>query len=283
MTDLAAITGQRALEAKKKESQVTNGLDKDAFMKLFLEQLKNQDPTSPMETDKIITQTAQLTQVEMQEESKKTMKEVAEAIKSLSASNESLQKFQGDLKKTFEEIDKSAKESVASNHALTSISSLGALKLIGKIAESDVDGLKFDGNNALDFSLYFDSKIDAKKGDPSVQIFNKDKQLVRTLSLKNEDGKEGYINLSWDGKDDNGNNLAAGDYFIRAQYNLDSKTRQYQESRIGRGLVESVVMQDGKPMLKMGELLVGLDSAKEFYDKSDKSGKHEEATQATEG
>lgn len=36
-------------------------------MKLFLEQLKNQDPTAPMETDKIITQTAQLTQVEMQE------------------------------------------------------------------------------------------------------------------------------------------------------------------------------------------------------------------------
>lgn len=271
MVDLAAISGQKAHEAKKKEAEVANGLDKNAFMKLFLEQLKNQDPTSPMETDKIITQTAQLTQVEMQEESKQTMREVAEAIKSLKSSNESLKEFQGDLKKAFEEVSKSAQASVEGTHALTNISSLGAIKLIGKIAETDVDGLNFDGERPLDFALYFDDKIDATEGDPSVQIFNKDKQLVRTISLKSEDGKQGYVALSWDGSDDNGNKLASGSYFIKAEYNLDKNTRQYEQSRIGRGLVESVIMQDGKPMLKMGEMLVGLDSAKEFYDKGEKS------------
>ena len=54
--DLGEVTGSTAAREKKKESaQIANGLDKDAFMKLFLEQLKNQDPTSPMETDKICT------------------------------------------------------------------------------------------------------------------------------------------------------------------------------------------------------------------------------------
>ena len=51
--NLAEITGAKAAqEAKKQEApKIANGLDKDAFMKLFLEQLKNQDPTAPMETD----------------------------------------------------------------------------------------------------------------------------------------------------------------------------------------------------------------------------------------
>ena len=38
--DLGEITGATASREKKKEStQIANGLDKDAFMKLFLEQL----------------------------------------------------------------------------------------------------------------------------------------------------------------------------------------------------------------------------------------------------
>lgn len=51
--DLAEVTGAKAAQERKKEQPtIANGLDKNAFMKLFLEQLKNQDPTAPMETDK---------------------------------------------------------------------------------------------------------------------------------------------------------------------------------------------------------------------------------------
>jgi flagellar basal-body rod modification protein FlgD len=42
-------------------------LDKDDFLKLFLVELQNQDPTSPMETDKMVSQTADLTAVESQQ------------------------------------------------------------------------------------------------------------------------------------------------------------------------------------------------------------------------
>ena len=43
--DLAEVTGSAAKIAKEKEKvRNINELDNDAFMRLFLEQLKNQDP-----------------------------------------------------------------------------------------------------------------------------------------------------------------------------------------------------------------------------------------------
>ncbi|MDU7692795.1 MAG: flagellar hook assembly protein FlgD [Helicobacter sp.] len=268
MVDLAQISGQKAAAAAKagKNDEVANGLNHDAFMRLFLEQLKNQDPTAPMETDKIITQTAQLTQVEMQEENKKTMKEVAEAMKASKEANEALKTFQNDLKGTLESISQSLNQNTQSNASLSHLSSLGALKIIGKVAETNIDGVNFDGNK-LDFSLYFDSPIDATKGNPTIEIFNSDKQLIKTISLKDKDKQAGYLHFQWDGLNDSGKKADVGSYFIKAQYNLDSETRQYEESRIGRGLVESVLFDNGKPMLKMGDLMAPLDSAMEFYDK----------------
>ena len=40
------------------------GIDKDAFMKLLVEQMKNQDPLSPMDDKDFIAQTAQFTMLE---------------------------------------------------------------------------------------------------------------------------------------------------------------------------------------------------------------------------
>ena len=59
-----------------------NSLSNEAFMRLFLEQLKNQDPTAPMETQEILTQTAQLTQVEAQEKMKTAMEKMTSAMES---------------------------------------------------------------------------------------------------------------------------------------------------------------------------------------------------------
>ncbi|WP_300900028.1 flagellar hook capping FlgD N-terminal domain-containing protein, partial [uncultured Helicobacter sp.] len=114
--DLAEVTGSAAKIAKEKEKvRNINELDNDAFMRLFLEQLKNQDPTAPMETDKIITQTAQLTQVEMQEQNKKTMIEVAEAMKSTQETNKELKEFQEQMKESLEALNTGMQENAKSN------------------------------------------------------------------------------------------------------------------------------------------------------------------------
>ncbi|PDX02994.1 flagellar hook assembly protein FlgD [Helicobacter pylori] len=264
--DLAEVTGAKAAQERKKEQPtIANGLDKNAFMKLFLEQLKNQDPTAPMETDKIITQTAQLTQVEMQEENKKTMQEVASAMKSNKETNESLKDFQGTLKDTMENLNKGMDDSLKANNALREVSALNSVSMIGKIAETDVSGANFDGNNKLSFSLFFDEKIDASKGVPAIQILNENNELVKTISLKDYNGQKGYINFEWDGTNEKGEKVPKGNYKIKAEYNLDSQSKQYLQTRIGRGEVESVIFDKGKPMLRMGEMILPIDSAIEFY------------------
>ncbi|WRE58250.1 flagellar hook assembly protein FlgD [Helicobacter pylori] len=264
--DLAEVTGAKAAQERKKEQPtIANGLDKNAFMKLFLEQLKNQDPTAPMETDKIITQTAQLTQVEMQEENKKTMQEVASAMKSNKETNESLKDFQGTLKDTMENLNKGMDDSLKANNALREVSALNSVSMIGKIAETDVSGANFDGNNKLSFSLFFDEKIDASKGVPAIQILNENNELVKTIPLKDYNGQKGYINFEWDGLNEKGEKVPKGNYKIKAEYNLDSQSKQYLQTRIGRGEVESVIFDKGKPMLRMGEMVLPIDSAIEFY------------------
>ncbi|WP_208378252.1 flagellar hook assembly protein FlgD [Helicobacter pylori] len=264
--DLAEVTGAKAAQERKKEQPtIANGLDKNAFMKLFLEQLKNQDPTAPMETDKIITQTAQLTQVEMQEENKKTMQEVASAMKSNKETNESLKDFQGALKDTMENLNKGMDDSLKANNALREVSALNSVSMIGKIAETDVSGANFDGNNKLSFSLFFDEKINASKGAPAIQILNENNELVKTIPLKDYNGQKGYINFEWDGTNEKGEKVPKGNYKIKAEYNLDSQSKQYLQTRIGRGEVESVIFDKGKPMLRMGEMILPIDSAIEFY------------------
>lgn len=57
-------------------------LSKDSFMKLLLVELQHQDPTAPMDSDKILTQTSQLATLESQENNNKVMTELATQMKS---------------------------------------------------------------------------------------------------------------------------------------------------------------------------------------------------------
>ncbi|WP_169975161.1 MULTISPECIES: flagellar basal body rod modification protein [unclassified Campylobacter] len=77
------------LKAKKKADALAKAdgtnpgaqLDKDAFMKLLLTELQYQDPTSPMDSEKMLTQTSQLATLETQENTNQMMKKLAEQLK----------------------------------------------------------------------------------------------------------------------------------------------------------------------------------------------------------
>ena len=269
--DLAEVTGaKQAQELKKnqeKSPKIANGMDKDAFMKLFLEQLKNQDPTAPMETDKIITQTAQLTQVEMQEENKKAMKEMVDSMKVMQETNNEFKNFQTTLKDTMEKLGEGIDNSIEASGQMSQASAFQSVSMVGKIAETDVSGINYNGEGRVSFSLYFDQPIDASRGKPIVQIFDENKQLVRTLDLAQKNGESGYVEFSWDGLSDRGEQVDSGSYSVSAEYNLDPKTNHYLTTRVGRGEIQSVLFDKGKPLIRMGELILPLNAALEFYDK----------------
>ena len=52
-------------------------LDKDSFMKLLLVELQHQDPTDPMDADKILTQTSQLATLESASNTNKALEDLA--------------------------------------------------------------------------------------------------------------------------------------------------------------------------------------------------------------
>ncbi|KIM08947.1 MAG: flagellar hook capping protein [Sulfurovum sp. FS06-10] len=55
-------------------------LDKDSFMKLLLVELQHQDPTDPMDSDKILTQTSQLATLESAENTNQALSDLAEQL-----------------------------------------------------------------------------------------------------------------------------------------------------------------------------------------------------------
>jgi len=90
-----------AIESISSQSTGTNTtttnrttLDKDAFLKLFMEQLKNQDPMEPMDNSEFTTQMAQFSTVEQ--------------LTNISDSAESMLQFQNNLAYSIDSLNLSA-------------------------------------------------------------------------------------------------------------------------------------------------------------------------------
>jgi len=75
--DMAGVT--KYVNEATKTKTYTDTLGKDAFLKLLVSQLKNQDPMKPMEDKEFIGQMAQFSSLEQAQNTNKTMKEQAAA------------------------------------------------------------------------------------------------------------------------------------------------------------------------------------------------------------
>ena len=62
-------------------------LDKDAFLKLFIKQLELQDPTDPMDTEKMLEQTSYLSTMEMNENMQNTLNSLSQKLQTQSQLN----------------------------------------------------------------------------------------------------------------------------------------------------------------------------------------------------
>ena len=128
VSNLNSIVEGGTKPGEKRDLINKNGiLNKDAFLKLLLEQLKHQDPTSPMETDKMLSQAADLTVVESQQN-------IAKALEKMSS-----------------------KLAAASDYNLVSA--------VGKMADTGKDRITVSGSNERhNFSLYFPKDYKVGKG-----------------------------------------------------------------------------------------------------------------------
>jgi len=153
-------------------------LGKDDFMKLLLTELQYQDPTSPMDSDKILSQTSQLAALESQDKTNK-------ALEALTAS-------------------------------FTQNKNFAAVSAIGKYARLE-NSLQLTqdtkGNiNPVNFELNFAE--DVKEG--KIEIYDENNRLVKVMPIDaTEKGKHSF---TWNGLNDAGEEATPGKFKIVANY-----------------------------------------------------------------
>jgi len=173
------VTGSTSLTENSNLGVNPKGImGKDDFMKLLLTELQHQDPTSPMDSDKILSQTSQLAQLESQEKTNK-------ALEALTAS-------------------------FVNNKNFSAVSSIGKYaKLENSLAlTNDKQGKP----NPINFDLNFAE--DVKSG--TIKIYDENFYLVKTLKV--EEGQAGKQSFNWDGTNDGGEYAKGGSYSVVADY-----------------------------------------------------------------
>jgi flagellar basal-body rod modification protein FlgD len=218
--DLNLIANGTSSTSSSSVENPKSALDKDSFLQLLLVELQYQDPTEPMDSEKILTQTSQLATLESADNTNSTMEKLVDRM----------------------------------NGSMDT----GALSAIGKMASLGSNAITLaDGKSQ--FEVWFPTDI--KSG--TLKIKNSDGDVVKTVSLDEQEGKSGVLAFQWDGRNDDGELLDDGYYSVTAEY-LDTDNNQ-QETQFGVYPVESVRYSEGTTYVKLGSSYVPMDYVSDFY------------------
>lgn len=184
--------------------------DFNTFLTLLTTQLKNQDPTSPMDSNEFTQQLVQFSQVEQQIDMNKNLETMISLMQSQQSS--------------------------------------ANLNYVGKVVDVDSADATLTSGNSVFWSY------ELPEGTTSVQynILDKSGNVVRSVSAASGDldlDSAGRIELSWDGKDNNGNQLASGTYTLEVTAK-DSGGKSLDGVNVyTRGYVEGLETVDGQQYL----------------------------------
>ena len=153
-------------------------LGKDDFLKLLITQLQYQDPTAPMESAEILTQSSQLAALETQQATNK-------ALEQLTAS-------------------------FAQTKDFSAVASIGkTARLENKVTlQEDQNGDVSPVNIELGFAE------DIQSG--TISIYDENNFFIKSIDIEKND--LGNHSFTWNGTDSTGNNAKGGDYTILAKY-----------------------------------------------------------------
>jgi flagellar basal-body rod modification protein FlgD len=183
-------------------------LGKDEFLNLLVTQLRYQDPMEPMKDTEFVAQLAQFSSLEQ-----------------LSSINSSLD--------SSSQLDYILSQTIANTMATT---------LIGKqiIADGNQIPHTYGENDTLNFNLASDA------ADVEIKIYDDAGTLVRTITQ--EDLDSGMNSCQWDGKNESGVNVAAGEYTFQVTAK-DSAGKDIKVETRRIGIVDSVRYIDGQGYL----------------------------------
>ncbi len=187
-------------------------LGKDAFMQLLISQLAYQDPLEPMENTEFISQLAQFSALEQQQN-------IAAGIQLLALS-----------------------QTASTNSQM--------VNLIGKRVLTP--GNRFSLETEKPVTLRFD--LEGQGTPAEIVIKDKDGNVVRKINIT--EFQQGTNQVSFDGKDENGNPLAAGNY----TYEIVSATGDKIDglTTYANYLVDAVAFDGSTILLKSAGITINL-------------------------
>ncbi|RTI90449.1 flagellar basal body rod modification protein [Campylobacter jejuni] len=235
-TSSGSTSGTTGTDSSSSSGIVSNPnatLDKDAFLKLLLIELQHQDPTDPMDSDKMLTQTSQLSALEMQQNTNTTMQKMVETMQKLSDS-------------------------------FSTSMSTSALGAIGKMATVSDNKIKLTGaDEVIALKMYLPEDSDDK--GITLEVYDKNNKLV--FSEKSNEGKEiskGLFTLEWPGRNNDGVYAGDGEYTVKMVYN--NKNGEKITANYGTYPIEGIIFKDGQAIAKMAGQEVPFDAIQEITD-----------------
>ena len=152
-------------------------MDKDAFLKLMIAQLQNQDPLEPLDGTDYSAQLAQFSSLEQ-----------------------------------MQNINETLNMSLDANYLLTqSITNTMTAGLIGKEAKIAGDTVKFEGQDKTIIGYELPAPAD------SIVVNVYDSNGAKVKSFKDLDTHAGQYKLDWDFTDDMGNKVSVGEYRVEIE------------------------------------------------------------------
>ncbi|HFF9288509.1 TPA: flagellar basal body rod modification protein [Campylobacter jejuni] len=207
-------------------------LDKDAFLKLLLIELQHQDPTDPMDSDKMLTQTSQLSALEMQQNTNTTMQKMVETMQKLSDS-------------------------------FSTSMSTSALGAIGKMATVSDNKIKLTGADEL-IALKMYLPEDSDENGVTLEIYDSNNKLVFSEKSDAKSISQGLFTMEWPGRNNDGVYAGDGEYTVKMVYN--NKNGKKITANYGTYPIEGVVFKDGVAYAKMAGQEVPFDAIQEITD-----------------
>lgn len=149
-----------------------NILGKDDFLRLLVTQLRHQDPLNPMKSEEFAAQLAQFSSVEQ-----------------------------------LHNINSNLNNSIETDMLLNqSINNIMATTLIGKSAQAVGNSVALTDDGPVQMHY----KLASEAENVTLTIHDSQGRVVKTVELHAQ--ADGTHSFQWNGKDDDGNRLAAGDY-----------------------------------------------------------------------
>ncbi len=174
-------------------------LGKDDFLKLLVTQLRYQDPMNPMNGTEFASQLAQFSSVEQ-----------------------------------LQNINANLETSLSANAVMTqSINNALATTFVGKSVRAATSSFRYDGISASNLGY----NLPAGAGSVTLRIKDSAGMVVRTITGGGTG--VGDNTVKWDGKDDLGNQLAAGQYTVAVEA-VDGKGASVTATTFIDGIVSGV-------------------------------------------